>query len=509
MKSMFSNSAIRIFLILSLLLIPAQLFAAKNVLTVACVDQTGKPIKDAKVQIYHLQTNKWKDKKSDAKGIANFDKLDDGAYHVVSRLQGYSPALYVLAMLKEDARQEITLRFEPGPTERKLYFEDQTVAALSTDTLMEGLQALQEQKYSEAENKMRVALQLNPSIPDAHMNLAIALIQQAKWDEAGPSLKEASRTASALAELQRTRNPEVAAALEQMRERAGSLLQKLPALKMRMAASDDLAKRDFDSAIAKYREILKSMPDDSDAYYNLALAFANAERYDESTAAIDGALQLRPNEPDYVKLKEQIADHRENYQLKQARVILEEADKLVQQSQYAAAIAKYEQTLPLLAAKNQAVVYFAMGGAYSRMDQTDKAVENFKHAIERAPDNGNYRKALGQHYMNHKQYDEALKVFAEAQGPSSGPPDQALMELAKQMSQQGNNQVALLALEKALEHNPQNADVNYELGMQYYYDKVNDARAKELLTKYLELGKDEGKLDNVRKVLVVIQKRIK
>jgi hypothetical protein len=45
------------------------------------------------------------------------------------------------------------------------------------------------------------------------------------------------------------------------------------------------------------------------------------------------------------------------------------------------------------------------------------------------------------------------------------------------------------------------------LGMSYYYAKKNTEQAKQLLNKYLEIGKDQGKIDNVKNVLIVIEKR--
>ena len=89
----------------------------------------------------------------------------------------------------------------------------------------------------------------------------------------------------------------------------------------------------------------------------------------------------------------------------------------------------------------------------------------------------------------------------------AGAAEQALFALGEKLSKQGNSQVAQLAFEKVLKINPQNAEVYYELGMIHYYDKKNDKRAKELLTKYLELGKQKDHLDNTKSVLVVLKKR--
>ncbi|MFZ0431011.1 MAG: hypothetical protein WAO20_23055, partial [Acidobacteriota bacterium] len=59
--------------------------------------------------------------------------------------------------------------------------------------------------------------------------------------------------------------------------------------------------------------------------------------------------------------------------------------------------------------------------------------------------------------------------------------------------------------EKLLEVNPQFAEGYYELGMGLFYDANDRSRARDLLQKYLTLGKDEAHLDNARNVLTVIE----
>lgn len=506
MKPSFSSPVIRYALILFLLWVPARAVAAKTVIDVTTLDQAGKPMAGVKVQIEEVFSKKAKDKKSDAKGVARFDGVDDGAYRVIARADGCSPALYEYVVAKGDSQESVTLKLEPGPADKKLYYEDPALAKQAQEAFAQGVQSLQAQKFADAENQIRVSLQMNPTNPDAHLNLAIAMIQEGKWDPAQEELTKASKISAAMAEIQKTRNPEAATALEQLHERCQQLLEKLPALRLRMAASGDLAKKDFEGAIAKYREIIKAFPEDSDTYYNLALAQANAQKYDDANVSIDQALKLRPTEADYLKLKQQIADHKENSLLKQARAILESADKLAQAGSYAEALQKYEEARPMLSEKNQAVVFAAMGAVHAKMNQNTEAAADYKRAVEIAPDNANYRKMLAQFYVNQKQYDEALNLYSQSKD-SSVPADQALVNLAKQMSQQGNNEVAELAYQKALEANPQNAEACYELGMSYFYSKKNTDKAKELLTKYLEIGKDQGKIDNVKNVLIVIEKR--
>src|SRR6266568_7343937 len=63
----------------------APAFAGGGALDVKCVDQGGNALSGVQVLVQQLGSGKWKDKKSDGKGVARFDKLDGGIYRVVAR----------------------------------------------------------------------------------------------------------------------------------------------------------------------------------------------------------------------------------------------------------------------------------------------------------------------------------------------------------------------------------------------------------------------------------------
>lgn len=45
--------------------------------------------------------------------------------------------------------------------------------------------------------------------------------------------------------------------------------------------------------------------------------------------------------------------------------------------------------------------------------------------------------------------------------------------------------------------------------MMLYFSKENDKRAKELLAKYVEIGKDQSHVENAKGSLVILDRRIK
>ncbi len=482
--------------------------AANNTLEVKCVDQAGIPISSVKVQLQQLIVNKGKDKKTDSAGIAQFTKLDDGIYRVVGRKDGLAPAFHEYIQLKDDAQQSVTLQFEPGVPESKLYFEgDPSASQRAFDFLSQGVKAIQDQKFEEAEKLIQESLRVNPSNPETLFNLAIAQVQMRKWDVATETFQRVNQTVDIIIQLQRAAGQADTSPLEQMQERSEMLIRLVPAFRLRGEGDQAAAADNFDEAIAKYQEALKIDQQDPDLYYNLALAQGKAGKYDDALASADKAVQMKPGEAQYRELKNKIADLKENALLVKARGILEEGDKLYNSGDFEGALKKYEEARPMIAEEKQAGIWVQEGRTYAKLKQADQAVAAFNKAIELAPDNGDYRKALAQYYMAEKRYDDALNVYADPRTTGSTPPDQALFALGQSLSNQGNGEVAELAFEKVLKINPQHAEAHYELGMALYYTKKNDQRAKELLTKFTEIGKDPAKLDNAKTVLVVIKKR--
>jgi tetratricopeptide (TPR) repeat protein len=492
---------------LPVLFLAAPVFAGAGTLDVKCVDQGGNALSGVQIQVQQIGTGKWKDKKSDGKGVARFDKLDEGIYRVVARQQGFAPALYEFARIKEGAQETVSLNFEPGDSARKLYFEDQSLGQKSMEALQQGVEALKASKFDEAEKQIRASIELNPSNPEAQFNLAIAYAQQNKWEPAENALRKASELSAMLAEIQQSSKPSEPNPYKEIQQRADGLRAKLPGLKLRMEANEQMSKRNFKEAIAKFQEALKSFPDDPDAYYNLAIAQANAGLYDEATQSVDKAMQLKPGEKAYGDLKKQIADYKVNAALKNAQSVLDQGQELFKKGDYAGALQKYEEARPMIQGKKQAIAWSLIAKAHAQLNHPDQAIESYKKAMELVPEEANYRKELAQYYLSQKRYDEALELYSDPGGAGSEPVDQTLFDLGQKMSKQGNADVAQLAFEKALKANPNNAEAYYELGMAYFYNKKDRTRAKQMLTKYLELGKDKDHLNNTRSVLVVIERR--
>lgn len=485
MKSLVTNLFVGLTVLVFMPALPAAGLAQTNTLEVKCLDQAGKPLPGVKVLVQEVQSGKMKDQNSNRDGVSQFKSLDNGTYRVLGRKEGFEPAFYEFARLSGGSQQPVTLNFKPGDSAKKIYFEDQALAKQAYDLLIEGVHALQAQKWTEGEQKLKESLAINPSNPDAHFNLAIAYVQQRKFDLVELELKEAARL-----------NPQ--------EPRYQQIQQMLPLLKLANEADTAMQQRNFELAVVKYGELVKLQPDNADHYYNLALAQANAKQFDEATKTVEKGMTLKPGDKSFDDLKRLIAEHKEQITIAKAKVIVDEADKLYNEGQYAAALQKYEEARPMLPNKVQSALWAQEAKVHVKLDHADEAIKAYRRAIESDSSKTEYWKALGDYYIEQKQYNEGLQVYADMYKHTSTPVDQGLFNLAKEYVSQEKNELAAMTFNKVLEVNPQFAEAYYELGVYYFYDKNDKPHAKELLTKYSSLGKDQKHLDDAKAYLGVI-----
>lgn len=492
------------------LFLPVFGLAEHNQLEVKCVDQSGKSLSGVKVKVQQIISRKWKDEKSKADGVAHFKKLDDGFYRVMARQDGYSPALYEFVILENGTQKSVTLTFKPGDKDQKLYYEDQELNNKAYNELRQGVTLLQQNKFAEAETLLNSSLQINPGNPETYHNLGIALIQQRKWEPAKRALQRASALATVWARMQEKNKGQkqgdaAANPYQQLHDQLEDLLAKFPVLKLGSEANEALAAENYDLAIAKYQELIKLLPN-ADAYYNLALAQAHAKRYDDALQSVNKALESKPGVQAYQSLKKQIGQYKKNAILKRANAMLGAGDQALKDKNYAEALAKYKEAEPMVPEKNRAAVYSRIAKAQAGLGQNEQAVASWEKAIEMAPKEASYRRGLAQLYFNEKRYDDAINILADPRASGSETADETLYKLGESLLQKGNTDVAQIAFEKALKVNPDRAELYYELGMIYFYNRRDKVRAGEMLTKYVSIGKNKDHLDNAHSVLVVIKK---
>jgi tetratricopeptide (TPR) repeat protein len=477
---------------------------AQGTLSVKCVDQAGASVSGAQIKIQVLEVNKPKDKKSDGKGMADFGKVDDGTYRVVGRKEGMAPALYEFALIK-GAPQSVTLTFKPGDPTTKLYFEDQAVNAKSYETLNQGLEQLRGGKFAEADKAIQTSLEINGANPVAYFYLAVSSLQQRKWDAAEEALKKSLSFCNIILSMS-SKDPNASAQYGEIKKNAEEQLAKIPSFKLRAEGESAFSQKQYDVAAAKFKQAAVADPSDAEVQSYLAIALANIKSFDEAFQAIDKAIQLRPTDKTLTDTKEKIANMKLADTLNKANAILTDGDTLYKAQDFPGALKKYEEALPMVPSNKQSVVLAAIARSHIGMNNSEKAIASYKKAIDLAPDSPDYKNALAQYLLKEKKYEEALNLYADNKGGQAA--DAALFQLGKKQSDQGNPEVAALAFERAIKANPDNAEAHYELGMLLYFEKKNDAKAKELLDQYLKISKNTDHISNTNNVLILLKKRL-
>jgi tetratricopeptide (TPR) repeat protein len=476
--------------------------AENGTLKVKCAEASGNPVQNAKVVVFGMNTEKSKEKKSDAQGLAEFAKLEDGAYRVFARKEGFAPALYEFVSLK-GSTESVTLNFTAG-ADKKLYFEDPEESKRAGSLLQQGLEAFKGNKFEDAEKLFAQALEINPSIAEGIYYYGAAFMQQGKFDQAAEMFNRAAKISDVL-KATIPADPSGSNTYEKVSQSAKRLLNQMPALRGEYA----MRQKDYDAAIKAFSEAIKSDPKNPEYHANLAIALTNAGKIDEALASMDQAIQLKPDEKTYPDYKAKISARKENAIIEKANAVLLEGNKLLQDGNAAEALKKYEESRSMIAADKQAPIWMQIGKAHAKLNQQDEAIAAFKKSIELAPakNMGDYRKAFAQFYLDARRYDEAIDVLSDPN--TSQNSEQTLQELAKTWKNKEPN-FAAAALEKIIKLNPENAEAHFELGQLYYIEgKSKDSRTKEILTKYLELEKNPEQAQRAKDLMIIISKRSK
>jgi tetratricopeptide (TPR) repeat protein len=478
-------------------------YADNGTLQVKCTDPSGKPVDGVKVVAFSINNSKGKDKKSDSQGIAEFTKMDNGVYRVFGHKEGFVPAFFEYVVLK-DSQQSVTLKFTSG-ADRKLYFEDPAEVQRMKTILGQGINALNAGKFEDAEKLLSLALEINPFSPEALYFYGTSLLQQSKFDQGVESLKRAATVAEILSasspQVKDDANAKLIDAIQQ------TLKKDLPLIK----GENLMKQKKYDEAIQNFAEAIQNDPSNPLNFANMAIANANAKKFDEALAAIEKAIRLQPDDKTYTGLKSKISDMKQADVIDKAQAIMNEGNKLLDGGDNAGAIKKYEEAKNMIAPTFQSPLWKKIAEANDKLNQNDAAIAAYKKAIELAPaeKNAAYRKDLATYYLKNKKFDEAVDMLAETKAASSESAEQTLLNLAKNYKDKEPT-LAEVILERVVKINPENADVYFELGQLYYLDgKSKDSRTKELMAKYVEIGKDADKLQRAKDLLVIVNRRSK
>jgi tetratricopeptide (TPR) repeat protein len=492
------------FLIVLALFTP--LSAADSKLTVVVKKESGEPASSVIVHAYDLKAGTQLEQKTNKRGEAVFKKVQ-GVYRIVVKTEGYDPAMieYLLVGAGEQKTAEITLK--AGDFTKKLFYEDPTTEQKLSTLSNEAKQFLQENKGAEAEAKLREALAINPFMPQFRQSLAVALIGQKKWDEAQQELQTALDEIGILKQV--AADP---AWYEQLERGIKGLVDKLPLLRIQVEADDDVRAGRFDQAIAKYQEFLKVAPPNEEGVpgvmYNLALTYARAGRYDEARKVIDQAVALDPGDQNAQQLKKILYENEKQIAVNQAIQRIKAGAEAMGQGKYEEALKIYQETLA--SAPNEATQrdsWLGLARTYQKLGREPEMIEAYKKTIALSKDKPPVAQELAQYLFSKDRPAEAIQALTDTYKMIGKPADGELFNLAMAYNTKAATKKYAPALfQEVLKLNPDYAEALYELGMIYNYDLNDPAKARAMLTKYTQIGKDEAHVGNAKAVLIALEK---
>jgi Flp pilus assembly protein TadD len=161
----------------------------------------------------------------------------------------------------------------------------------------------QTSRPDEAALQFREAIRRKPDYADAHYMLATVLKQQGAVDEAVAELREAIRLQPASAEahlslgqlLKQRGDPQAAAVELAEAERLKRKLADAQASTFAVSVGmQKLKARDFDGAIAQFREAVRLAADNPQAHYQLAVALQHVGARSEARTHFAEAQRLAP-----------------------------------------------------------------------------------------------------------------------------------------------------------------------------------------------------------------------
>jgi tetratricopeptide (TPR) repeat protein len=275
--------------------------------------------------------------------------------------------------------------------------------------------------------------------------------------------------------------------------------------RVQAAAEAALNEKQYAAAIPHLKKIIELQPESGEAHYNLALSQAHQGDFEEASKNIEKAIQLKPDEESFKLLKQDIEAGAGALRARTTKEIEAEADKLVEQKNYSAALQKYEETRSSAPpGYDLTSVWAKTARTAAKLNQEPQMADAYRKAIELAPDKAQYISEFAQYYFDQKEFAKGVQVYVDLYEPSSL--EKELLDRGQRFMRKGNEEAGKVTFEKILEINPEHVEAHYEIGLIYYYEDQDFPKAKTALSKYVEVGEDEDHLNTAKAILMFINK---
>lgn len=222
----------------------------------------------------------------------------------------------------------------------------------------------------------------------------------------------------------------------------------------------------IDEAISNYKQALNLNAGGTDVYINLAQAYKQKKDFANASKIISLGLAKYPNNNDLLTYDNELKSD-------SATEKLIAGSELYKQGQFKEAISQYEQIEP-----KTAEVYLNMGSCYQAMNNDAKAIEYYKLAMIKEPNDADTALYLGQAYLNLEDWDNAKSYLGKSLSLNKEnklvkdlymyvieQQEQTVLQKALDAYSQGQYTNALGILNNLISQNKNNAYAYYYKGM--------------------------------------------
>lgn len=216
---------------------------------------------------------------------------------------------------------------------------------------------------------------------------------------------------------------------------------------------DQSVKVDLDGAISKYEQATKLDPSNHVIFYKLGLAYEKKEAWDKVASTMSAATRLQPKNA--------------TYWFKRGKALAAQADKGGSWDE-----AKEPLEKCIAADPNYDDCYYQLGEVMFRLDDEQRAIENWTKAIQHRPTELVYYAPLADLYINLGYLDQATQVLKEGQAIAK-PTDKGVFNLHTLMARvhqaKGDTGGVVAELEKAKASDPEGThpEILFNLGSTY------------------------------------------
>lgn len=218
-----------------------------------------------------------------------------------------------------------------------------------------------------------------------------------------------------------------------------------------------------------------------------------------------GKLVLGASKEEQEKLKKEAeAAEQQKKMIGEVKTLFDAGLELSRKEQYPEAIEQFKKALEK--DPNQAFVWANLGDTYAKNKQLNEAIDAFRKAIELKPDEAAFHQNLGLLYARAQKPKEAEEEFKKAEAINPTTAAQNYFNLGAVLANSGKTEEAVKAFENAVRVDPNYAEAYFQLGTaQLGANKIDDAIKN--MKKYLEIGKNPQNLQTAKEVLAYLEKK--